>query len=134
MTSVHFKFQTPQGTPKTGKLRIAPIRRHVDGVAVIPTLGFDVDLADDGTKTVQLTPTNDTYAWRVTEFPDEPECAYVRTVQVPESQSTIEYAQLVDVDPATLIPTTIGSPLTELTDEDIDWISQFVAAGTHLAN
>ncbi len=134
MTSVHFKFQTPQGTPKTGRLHITPIRRYIDGVAVIPTVGFDVDLDDDGTKTVQLTPTDGTYAWRVTEFPNEQECAWVRNVQVPESQSTVEYTALIDVDPATLIPTTIGSPLTELTDEDIDWISQFVAAGTHLAN
>nr|WP_304321135.1 hypothetical protein [Bifidobacterium catenulatum] len=134
MTSVHFAFKTPQGTPKTGRLHITPIRRYIDGVAVIPTVGFDVDLEDDGTKTVQLTPTDSTYAWRVTEFPDEQECAWVRTVQVPESQSTVEYTALIDVDPATLIPTTIGNPLTELTDEDVDWISQFVAAGTHLAN
>lgn len=115
MTSVHFAFKTPQGAPKTGKLRIVPIKRHTEGANIIPLLGFDVDLASDGTKTVQLTPTDNTYAWRVTEFPGEPECSYVRTVQVPNSQSTVEYADLVDVDANTLAPAlNTGAALTYL--------------------
>ena len=57
---------------------------------------------------------------------------FVRCVQVPNSQTPVKFADLVDVDSATLTPTIIGSPLTELTDEDIDWISQFVVAGTNI--
>lgn len=55
-----------------------------------------------------------------------------RVVQVPDSKTAIDFVDLVDVDSVTLIPPTIVSPLTELTDEDIDWISQFVVAGTNI--
>lgn len=132
MTSVHFAFKTPQGTPKTGKLRITPISRHAEGANIIPTLGFDVDLDDNGTKTVQLTPTDNTYAWRVTEFPGDPECSYVRTVQVPNSQSTVEYAALADVDPATLAPTTQSGPVLNVAYADT--LAEAQKLGAQLAN
>ena len=114
-TNVHFSFKDAQGRPKTGTLHVAPVRRHISGSTVVVLGGFDVTLGSDGTATVQLEPTDNTFAWRVSEFPDDTNSSFERVVQVPASTSTVEYTSLVDVDSDTLAPAlNSGTVLTYL--------------------
>lgn len=114
-TNVHFSFKDAQGRPKTGTLHVAPVRRHISGSTVVVLGGFDVALGSDGTATVQLEPTDNTFAWLVREFPDDTDSAFERVVQVPASSSTVEYTSLVDVDSDTLVPAlNSGASLTYL--------------------
>lgn len=114
-TNVHFSFKDAQGRPKTGTLHVAPVRRHISGSTVAVLGGFDVTLGSDGTATVQLEPTDNTFAWKVSEFPDDTDSSFERVVQVPASTSTVEYTSLVDVDAATLAPAlNTGAALTYL--------------------
>lgn len=114
-TNVHFSFKDAQGRPKTGTLHVAPVRRHISGSTVVVLGGFDVTLGSDGTATVPLEPTDNTFAWMVQEFPADTDCAFKRVVQVPASTSTVEYTALVDVDSDTLAPAlNTGAALTYL--------------------
>lgn len=114
-TNVHFSFKDAQGRPKTGTLHVAPVRRHISGSTVVVQGGFDVTLGSDGTATVQLEPTDNTFAWKVSEFPDDTNSSFERVVQVPSSTSTVEYTSLVDVDASTLAPAlNTGAALTYL--------------------
>lgn len=115
MTNVHLSFKDAQGRPKTGTVHFAPVLRHISGATVVVQGGFDVTLASDGTATVRLEPTDNTFAWKVSEFPDDTDCSFDRVVQVPSSTSTIEYTSLVDVDASTLAPVlNSGAALTYL--------------------
>lgn len=114
-TNVHFSFKDAQGRPKTGSLHFAPVRRHISGSTVVVQGGFDVTLASDGTATVPLEPTDNTFAWIVSEFPADTDCSFDRVVQVPASASTVEYTSLVDVDRDNLAPVlNSGAALTYL--------------------
>lgn len=114
-TNVHFSFKDAQGRPKTGTLHVAPVRRHISGSTVVVLGGFDVTLGADGTATVPLEPTDNTFAWKIKEFPDDTNSSFERVVQVPASTSTVEYTSLVDVDSATLAPAlNTGAALTYL--------------------
>lgn len=114
-TNVHFSFKDAQGRPKTGTLHVEPVRRHISGSTVVVLGGFDVALGSDGTATVPLEPTDNTFAWKVSEFPDDTNSSFERVVQVPASTSTIEYTSLVDVDASTLAPAlNSGAALTYL--------------------
>lgn len=114
-TNVHFSFKDAQGHPKAGTLHVAPVQRHISGSTVVVQGGFDVTLGSDGTATVQLEPTDNTFAWRVNEFPDDTNSSFERVVQVPSSTSTVEYTSLVDVDASTLAPAlNTGAALTYL--------------------
>lgn len=114
-TNVHFSFKDAQGRPKTGTLHVAPVRRHISGSTVVVLGGFDVALGSDGTATVQLEPTDNTFAWKIKEFPDDTNSSFERVVQVPASSSPVEYTSLVDVDSATLAPAlNTGAALTYL--------------------
>lgn len=114
-TNVHFSFKDAQGRPKTGTLHVAPVRRHISGSTVVVLGGFDVTLGSDGTATVQLEPTDNTFAWKIKEFPDDTNSSFERVVQVPSSTGTVEYTSLVDVDSDTLAPAlNSGAALTYL--------------------
>lgn len=114
-TNVRFSFKDAQGRPKTGTLHVEPVRRHISGSTVVVLGGFDVALGSDGTATVPLEPTDNTFAWKVSEFPDDTNSSFERVVQVPASTSTIEYTSLVDVDSDTLAPAlNTGAALTYL--------------------
>ena len=95
MTQIHIKIMKPKTgglDPVTGTLRFRPVRRH-----------FDADLSEDGELTVDLLPTTPAFVWQVVELADSPQ-AYTRYVEVPNSQTKVEYADLVEVDPATFVP------------------------------
>lgn len=113
-------------------VHVVPTKRFKVGKRIVVRDSFDVRLSETGTATVDVPPTDGTFAYEVTVSESGDAWRFVRCVQVPNSQTPVKFADLVDVDSATLTPTIIGSPLTELTDEDIDWISQFVVAGTNI--
>ncbi|HCA74130.1 MAG TPA: hypothetical protein DEP29_03690, partial [Bifidobacterium sp.] len=43
------------------------------------------------------------------------------TFDVPDSTTTLNFADLVTVDPTTLTPTTTGNALADIDQSDIDW-------------
>ena len=113
-------------------VHVVPTKRFKVGKRIVVRDSFDVRLSETGTATIDVPPTDGTFAYEVTVGGKKDTWHLTRVVQVPDSKTAIDFVDLVDVDPATLIPPTIVSPLTELTDEDIDWISQFVVAGTNI--
>lgn len=128
-TNVHFSFKDAQGRPKTGTLHVAPVRRHISGSTVVVLGGFNVTLGADGTATVPLEPTDNTFAWKVKEFPDDTDGAFERTVQVPASSDTVEYTALTDVDESTLAPAlNTGAALTYLLASSLDEAQTLSAA------
>lgn len=114
MTSVSFSIRKPKdgGTdPVKGKLSFTPVRRYFNEAKdlVLP-FPFEVALSVDGKATVGLTPTTAAYVWAVTIIPTENETAsYTRYVEVPDSKTEVAFADLVDVDASTLIPTSMGN-------------------------
>lgn len=104
-------------------VHVVPTKRFKVGKRIVVRDSFDVRLSETGTATVDVPPTDGTFAYEVTVGGKKDTWHLTRVVQVPDSKTAIDFVDLVDVDSATLTPTIIGSPLTELTDEDIDWIS-----------
>lgn len=136
MTQINFDFGHPSadGVADLGGelVHVVPTKRFKVGKRIVVRDSFDVRLSESGTATVDVPPTDGTFAYEVTVGGKKDTWHLTRVVQVPDSKTAIDFVDLVDVDSATLTPTIIGSPLTELTDEDIDWISQFVVAGTNI--
>lgn len=136
LTQIKFDFGHPSAdgiADLAGEtVHVIPTSRFKNGSRIVVRDSFEVKLDAHGTATVTVPPTDNTFAYEVTVGERKDTWRFVRCVQVPNSQTPVKFADLVDVDSATLTPTIIGSPLTELTDEDIDWISQFVVAGTNI--
>lgn len=107
MTQIHIKIMKPKTgglDPVTGTLRFRPVCRHFDAAKnLIIAASFDADLSEDSELTVDLLPTTPAFVWQVVELADSPQ-AYTRYVEVPNSQTKVEYADLVEVDPATFVP------------------------------
>lgn len=107
MTQIHIKIMKPKTgglDPVTGTLRFRPVRRHFDAAKnLIIAASFDADLSEDGELTVDLLPTTPAFVWQVVELADSPQ-AYTRYVEVPNSQTKVEYADLVEVDAGTFVP------------------------------
>lgn len=107
MTQIHISIRKPKTgglDPVTGLMRFRPVRRHFDAAKnLIIAASFDADLSEDGELTVDLLPTTPAFVWQVVELADSPQ-AYTRYVEVPNSQTKVEYADLVEVDPATFVP------------------------------
>lgn len=107
MTQIHIKIMKPKTgglDPVTGTLRFRPVRRHFDAAKnLIIAASFDADLSEDGELTVDLLPTTPAFVWQVVELADSPQ-AYTRYVEVPNSPTKVEYADLVEVDAGTFVP------------------------------
>lgn len=107
MTQIHIKIMKPKTgglDPVTGTLRFRPVRRHFDAAKnLIIAASFDADLSEDGELTVDLLPTTPAFVWQVVELADSPQ-AFTRYVEVPNSQTEVEYADLVEVDAGTFVP------------------------------
>lgn len=107
MTQIHIKIMKPKTgglDPVTGTLRFRPVRRHFDAAKnLIIAASFDANLSETGELTVDLLPTTSAFVWQVVELADTPQ-AYTRYVEVPNSQTKVEYADLVEVDAATFVP------------------------------
>lgn len=107
MTQIHISIRKPKTgglDPVTGTLRFRPVRRHFDAAKnLIIAASFDADLSETGELTVDLLPTTPAFVWQVVELADSPQ-AYTRYVEVPDSQTEVEYADLVEVDAGTFVP------------------------------
>lgn len=107
MTQIHISIRKPKTgglDPVTGLMRFRPVRRHFDADKnLIIAASFDADLSETGELTVDLLPTTPAFVWQVVELADSPQ-AYTRYVEVPDSKTKVEYADLVEVDAATFVP------------------------------
>lgn len=107
MTQIHISIRKPKTgglDPVTGLMRFRPVRRHFDADKnLIIAASFDADLSETGELTVDLLPTTPAFVWQVVELADSPQ-AYTRYVEVPDSQTKVEYADLVEVDAGTFVP------------------------------
>lgn len=119
MTQIKFDFGHPSAdgvTVLAGELvHVVPTGRFKVGKRIVVRDSFDVRLSEDGTATVDVTPTDNTFAYEVTvgESPDA--WRFVRCVQVPDSSTPVAFADLVDVDSSTLAPAlNTGAALTYL--------------------
>lgn len=119
MTQIKFDFGHPSAdgvAVLSGELvHVVPTGRFKVGKRIVVRDSFDVRLSEDGTATVDVTPTDNTFAYEVTvgESPDA--WRFVRCVQVPDSSTPVAFADLVDVDASTLSPAlNTGAALTYL--------------------
>lgn len=119
MTQIKFDFGHPSAdgvAVLAGELvHVVPTGRFKVGKRIVVRDSFDVRLSEDGTATVDVTPTDNTFAYEVTvgESPDA--WRFVRCVQVPDSSTPVAFADLVDVDAGTLAPAlNSGAALTYL--------------------
>lgn len=107
MTQIHISIRKPKTgglDPVTGTMRFRPVRRHFDAAKnLIIAASFDADLSESGELTVDLLPTTSAFVWQVVELADTPQ-AYTRYVEVPDSKTKVEYADLVEVDAGTFVP------------------------------
>lgn len=107
MTQIHISIRKPKTgglAPVTGTLRFRPVRRHFDAAKnLIIAASFDANLSETGELTVDLLPTTSAFVWQVIELADTPQ-AYTRYVEVPDSKTKVEYADLVEVDAGTFVP------------------------------
>ncbi|PKY77495.1 hypothetical protein CYJ39_02920 [Bifidobacterium longum] len=119
MTQIKFDF----GHPSTDGIadlacetvHVVPTSRFNSGKRIVVRDSFEVRLDESGTATVTVPPTDNTFAYEVTvgESPDA--WRFVRCVQVPDSSTPVEFADLVDVDASTLAPAlNNGAALTYL--------------------
>lgn len=119
MTQIKFDFGHPSAdgvAVLAGELvHVVPTERFKVGKRIVVRDSFDVRLSESGTATVNVPPTDNTFAYEVTvgESPDA--WRFVRCVQVPDSDTPVEFADLVDVDASTLAPAlNNGAALTYL--------------------
>lgn len=130
MTQIKFDFGHPSAdgvAVLAGKLvHVVPTGRFKVGKRIVVRDSFDVRLSEDGTATVDVTPTDNTFAYEVTvgESPDA--WRFVRCVQVPDSTSVLNFSDLVEVDSTTLTPVCTGNPLADIDQSDVDWAIQFI--------
>lgn len=107
MTQIHISIRKPKTgglDPVTGTLRFRPVRRHFDAAKnLIIAASFDANLSKTGELMVDLLPTTPAFVWQVVELADTPQ-AYTRYVEVPDSKTKVEYADLVEVDAGTFVP------------------------------
>lgn len=107
MTQIHISIRKPKTgglDPVTGLMRFRPVRRHFDAAKnLIIAASLDANLSETGELTVDLLPTTPAFVWQVVELADSPQ-AYTRYVEVPDSKTKVEYADLVEVDAGTFVP------------------------------
>lgn len=118
MTQIHISIRKPKAgglDPVTGLMRFRPVRRHFDADKnLIIAASFDADLSETGELTVDLLPTTPAFVWQVVELADSPQ-AYTRYVEVPDSKTKVEYADLVEFDAGTFVPKNMaGSQLLKV--------------------
>lgn len=106
MTQVKFSVgrYLPDGAAAAyGIVRCAPDRRIMDDKRIMMPTPFEVRLDEQGETIVELEPTCERFAWVITILPTcgEP---FGRTVEVPDTTATMDYTDLLDTDPTTLVP------------------------------
>lgn len=130
MTQIKFDFGHPSAdgvAVLAGELvHVVPTGRFKVGKRIVVRDSFDVRLSEDGTATVDVTPTDNTFAYEVTVGESEDAWRFVRCIQVPNSTSVLNFSDLVEVDTTTLTPVQTGNPLADIDQSDVDWAIQFI--------
>lgn len=130
MTQIKFDFGHPSAdgvAVLAGELvHVVPTGRFKVGKRIVVRDSFDVRLSEDGTATVDVTPTDNTFAYEVTVGESEDTWRFVRCVQVPDSTSVLNFSDLVEVDTTTLTPVGTGNPLADIDQSDVDWAIRFI--------
>lgn len=130
MTQIKFDFGHPSAdgvAVLAGELvHVVPTGRFKVGKRIVVRDSFDVRLSEDGTATVDVTPTDNTFAYEVTVGEKEDTWRFVRCVQVPDSTSVLNFSDLVEVDSTTLTPVGTGNPLADIDQSDVDWAIRFI--------
>lgn len=130
MTQIKFDFGHPSAdgvAVLAGELvHVVPTGRFKVGKRIVVRDSFDVRLSEDGTATVDVPPTDSTFAYEVTVGESEDTWRFVRCVQVPDSTSVLNFSDLVEVDSTTLTPVCTGNPLADIDQSDVDWAIRFI--------
>ena len=125
MTQIKFDFGHPSAdgvAVLAGELvHVVPTERFKVGKRIVVRDSFDVRLSESGTATVNVPPTDNTFAYEVTVGESEDTWRFVRCVQVPDSTSVLNFSDLVEVDSTTLTPVGTGNPLADIDQSDVDW-------------
>lgn len=119
MTKINFDFGKPSAGGivdlSNATVRVIPTERFRNDSRIVVREGFEVALDAKGKATVTVPPTDNTFCYEVTIGLDTDLWEFRRYVNVPDSTTAVEFADLVDVDAATLAPAlNTGAALTYL--------------------
>lgn len=119
MTKINFDFGKPSAGGivdlSNATVRVIPTERFRSDSRIVVREGFEVALDAKGKATVTVPPTDNTFCYEVTIGLDTDLWKFRRYVTVPDSTTAVEFADLVDVDEATLAPAlNTGAALTYL--------------------
>lgn len=132
MTQIKFDFGHPSADGIADlageKIHVVPTERFRNGSRIVVRDSFEVFLDEHGTATVTVPPTDSTFAYEVTVGGKEDVWRLVRCVQVPDSATVLNFADLVEVDITTLTPVQTGNPLADIDQSDVDWAMSTINA------
>lgn len=132
MTQIKFDFGHPSADGIADlageKIHVVPTDRFRNGSRIVVRDSFEVFLDEHGTATVTVPPTDSTFAYEVTVGGKEDLWRLVRCVQVPDSATVLNFADLVEVDTTTLTPVQTGNPLADIDQSDVDWVLSTINA------
>ena len=132
MTQIKFDFGYPSADGIADlageKIHVVPTSRFNSGKRIVVRDSFEVRLDERGTATVDVPPTDSTFAYEVTVGKSEDAWRFVRCVQVPDSTSVLNFSDLVEVDSTTLTPVGTGNPLADIDQSDVDWAMSAINA------
>lgn len=119
MTKINFDFGKPSAGGivdlSNATVRVIPTERFRNDSRIVVRGGFEVALDAKGKATVTVPPTDNTFCYEVTVGLDTDLWKFRRYVNVPDSATVVEFADLVDVDASTLAPAlNNGAALTYL--------------------
>lgn len=125
MTQIKFDFGHPSADGIEDlageKIHVVPTERFRTGSRIVVRDSFEVRLDERGTATVTVPPTDNTFAYEVAVGESEDTWRFVRCVQVPDSNTVLNFSDLVEVDSTTLTPVQTGNPLADIDQSDVDW-------------
>lgn len=119
MTKINFDFGKPSAGGivdlSNATVSVIPTERFRNDSRIVVREGFEVALDAKGKATVTVPPTDNTFCYEVTVGLDKDLWKFRRYVNVPDSTTAVEFADLVDVDSSTLAPAlNSGAALTYL--------------------
>lgn len=119
MTKINFDFGKPSAGGivdlSNATVSVIPTERFRNDSRIVVREGFEVALDAKGKATVTVPPTDNTFCYEVTVGLDADLWKFRRYVNVPDSTTAVEFADLVDVDSSTLAPAlNTGAALTYL--------------------
>lgn len=119
MTKINFDFGKPSAGGivdlSNATVSVIPTERFRNDSRIVVREGFEFALDAKGKATVTVPPTDNTFCYEVTVGLDTDLWKFRRYVNVPDSATVVEFADLVDVDASTLAPAlNNGAALTYL--------------------